>query len=62
MKLKDLEHDGNEDFNSFTGRKEVKKIKEVKKKQDEEKEFEQRKKDQEEWLSPANDLLWDEID
>jgi hypothetical protein len=59
MKLKHLEHQGNEEFSSFTDRKVVKKIEALQEKKEKVDAEKQKIEDQKAWLSTANPFLWE---
>lgn len=58
MKLKHLEHQGNEEFSQFTDRREFKKIEKVKEVKEKLDAIKQREADQREWMKTNNPFLW----
>lgn len=62
MKLKNVEHEGTEEFVDFPDRVVHKKFKEDFEKRQERLEAIQKLKEQEKWLSPENPYLWTHVD
>ena len=58
MPFKSLEHDGDEDYDTFSVRQDVKRERKVKVKKKKETEHERLEEEQKRYLSPSNPLLW----
>lgn len=59
MPFKNLEHEGNENFNEFSIRQDVKREKKEKVNQRKLTKYERLEEQQKEWLSPENPFIWD---
>lgn len=62
MPFKDLEHNGNEDFDSLSNRVVAKSIEDRDKQILKDSEAKLLEIAQQKWLSPSNPLLWDRLD